>query len=142
MLALLVSKYMLPGSGPAMVEYKNLQAEISKTAEPTLEQFQRRDALFLELNSASNIKQDIIGYVVKNVVFFITILPLMFVVARYSGLESNTVLLTAALIFIPFIFVKFFITGAILASSFVLGGIAFRKQPKLAEGVDQGESSQ
>ena len=141
MTAFLVSIYLLPASASAMVEYQALQAQIANQAEPTAEQRERRETLFLELNSAENIKQDVMGYVVKNVVFFVLMLPLCFMLARYSGLDTNGILLVAALFFIPFIVVKFFITGAVLASSLVIGGIAFRKQPDMAEAAPESNQS-
>jgi len=142
MTAFLVSIYLLPASAPVMVEFQTLQAQIANQSEaPTAEQRERREALFLELNSAENIKKDVIGYVVKNVVFFVLMLPLCFMLARYSGLSTNGILLVAALFFIPFIVVKFFITGAVLASSLVIGGIAFRKQPEIAEAAEAAPES-
>ncbi len=111
-----------------MVEYKALYAELVDAPEVTKEQKERLDALLLELNRADNIKKDQLGYLVMNVIFFLVMVPLVLWAARRSGFDDNAVLLSAALMFIPFIFVKFFITGAVLASAFVLGGIAFRKQ--------------
>lgn len=138
--AFLVSVYLLPASAANMVEYQALQAEIASQAEPTEAQKKRREELFLALNSKDNIKQDVMGYVGKNVLFFLIMVPLCFMVARYSGLDNNAILMVAALFFIPFILVKFFITGAILASSLVLGGIAFRKQAPAPATVESPES--
>ncbi len=127
--AFLVSNYLLPASASTMLEYKALYAEMVDEPEVTKEQKERLDALLLELNKADNIKKDQLGYLAMNVVFFLVMVPLVLWAARHSGFDDNAVLLSAALMFVPFIFVNFFITGAVLASAFVLGGIAFRKQP-------------
>jgi len=138
MLALLVNKYLLPASASTMEEYQALRGELASQTEVTEEQRQHLEALFLQLNRTDNIKQDVLGFVVKNVIFFLTMVPLTFWLARNSGFDNNAVLLSAALIFVPFIMVAFFITGAVLASAFVLGGIAFRKSPVLLDDSEPG----
>lgn len=138
-LALLVNKYLLPASASTMAEYQALRAELATQAEITEQQQQRLETLFLQLNRSDNIKQDVLGFVAKNVLFFLLMVPLTFWLARNSGFDNNAVLISAALIFMPFIMVAFFITGAVLASAFVLGGIAFRKSPVLAADSESGE---
>ncbi len=128
--ALLVSNYLLPTSASTMLEYQALYTEMLAEPEVDLEKKERLDALLLELNKKDNIVADQLGYLAKNVVFFLLMVPLIFWLAGRSGLTDNGILICAGLIFLPFIFVKFFITGAILASALVVGGIAFRHKPK------------
>ncbi len=170
MAAILCSKYLMPSSASTMEEFhelsaeiakqsklteeqisqldaaateeefNELRAEIAKQGEPTEAQKKRRDELFLALNVAGNIQNDALGYIAKNVAFFLIMMPLSLWLARISDLSQNTVLLSAALIFLPFIFVQFYTTGALLASAYVLGGIAFKKRKPESTDAKPAES--
>ncbi len=139
MTAVLASKHLLPSSAPVMEEYNQLRAELAAKPEATTEEQQKLESLFLQLNVTDNIKEDVLGFVGKNALFFLVMLPLCFLGARHSGMDNNAILITAALIFSSFIVVKFFITGAALATAFTLGGIAFRKQPAQAQPTTASE---
>ncbi|MCF6217421.1 MAG: hypothetical protein L3J62_00750 [Gammaproteobacteria bacterium] len=128
--AFLVSNYLLPASASTMLEYQALYTEMVAEPEVDPEKKERLDRLLQELNQKDNIVEDQLGYLAKNVLFFVLMAPFMFWLARRSGLTDNAILIAAGLIFLPFIFVNFFITGAILASAFVVGGIAFRYKPE------------
>jgi len=137
MIAVLANKYLEPSSARDMAAYQAKYEELNNKEQITEQDKQELDALFQRLNAMENIKADLIEVIIKYGLFFALFIPLTIWVARSIRLDTNHILIAAALIFTAFIVMKSVVSGAIFATTFVIAGTAFSKHPPPRQDSDQ-----
>lgn len=127
-IAMIASRYVQLSSTEALREYEQKYQELSAKPNVTEAEKQELDALFKELNSAKNIKADMIDFAIKYSTLFLALIPLTVHAAKQLRLEDSPMFAASGLIFLSFILAGLLVTGAILGSLFFIASVTYRKR--------------
>lgn len=126
--AIVSNKLVEPASTAVMAEYQSKYQALKAKSEITAEEKAQLEVLFRKVNSEGNIKAELWDVIFKYSLALFVLVPLSALAARWCRLEQNGVFFAAALIFLIFILNGSIIYGALMASAFVISGLAFKKR--------------
>lgn len=126
-IAMLAGKYVQLSSTEALHLYQQKYQELSNKIDVTKEEKLELDSLFKKLNSAENIKADLINFIVKYSTLFLVLVPLTIIAAKQLKLEDGPMFAASGLIFLAFIISGLMVTGAIIGSLFFIVSATCKK---------------
>lgn len=132
LIALIASRYVQLSSAPTLRQYELKYQELSHKSAVTEAERRELETLFRELNSAKNIKADLIGFGVKYSTLFLVLVPLTLYAAKWLRLEEGPMFATSGLIFLAFILSGLMVVGAIIGTLFFMASVAASKRGSAA----------
>lgn len=127
-IAMIASRYVQLSSTEALHEYERKYQELSTKPDITETEKRALDILFKKLNSAENIKADLIDFVIKYSTLSLALIPLTIYAAKQLRLEDNPMFAASGLIFLAFILAGLMVPGAVLGSLFFIASVTYRKR--------------
>lgn len=128
LLAVAASRFVQLSSTETLRLYEAKYQELASKPSVTAEERQELDRLFKELNSAKNIRADLIDFAVKYAALFLVVVPLMIYAAKWLAFDDTPTMVASGLVFLIFILAGLMVSGAIFASVFFIASVTFRKR--------------
>lgn len=127
-IAMIANQCVQLPSAPTLRQYEQKYQELSRRSEVTEAERRELERLFRELNSAKNIKSDLIGFGVRYGALFLALIPLTLYAAKWLKLEEGPMFATSGLIFLAFILSGLMVVGAIMGTLFFMASVAASKR--------------
>lgn len=130
-----------PSTASIRIAYEQFYAELQAKQQVTAADQQRLESLFRQLNAKDTIETELTEIVVRNGVFFLLMVPAVFLAARKLGLGKQQVLAVAGLMGVAFIIQGAVISGAFLAALFAIVGLSCAPKVAVESAPAKQESS-